>query len=130
MRLEGRKRLGYFPLPRTEALRIRSYLTFPASTSTALDPCVGDGGALSVITASPQVVRYGIELDAYRAEQAGSVIHEIVQGSTFDVHCPAESLSCIYLNPRTISNAARDATCASSSYFWTMSTDGLGQGAC
>jgi hypothetical protein len=52
-----------------------------------------------VITANPQVVRYGIELDAYRAEQAGSVIHEIVQGSTFDVHCPAESLSCIYLNP-------------------------------
>ncbi len=97
MRSQGRKKLGYFPLPIAEASRIRQWLGFPVSSS--LDPCVGDGGALSVLSAGPQVVRYGIELDAYRAEQARSALHEVIQGSTFDVHCPAESLSCIYLNP-------------------------------
>lgn len=99
MRSQGRKKLGYFPLPIAEASRIRQWLGFPVSSSNALDPCVGDGGALSVLSAGPQVVRYGIELDAYRAEQARSALHEVIQGSTFDVHCPAESLSCIYLNP-------------------------------
>jgi hypothetical protein len=45
------------------------------------------------------VIRYGIELDAYRAERARSQIGKVIHGSAFDVHCPAESLSCIYLNP-------------------------------
>ena len=38
--------------------------------SSAIDPCVGDGVAFEVITNGAEVFRYGIELDAYRAEQA------------------------------------------------------------
>ncbi|MCL4499727.1 MAG: class I SAM-dependent methyltransferase [Chloroflexi bacterium] len=98
MHLEGRKKLGYFPLPLTEASRIGHYLSFPASASSALDPCVGDGGAFATITSGSQVIRYGIELDAYRVEQARPALHEVIQGSAFDVHCAAESVSCIYLN--------------------------------
>jgi hypothetical protein len=96
---EGKKKLGYFPLPEMEAARIRRFLSFPASVSSALDPCVGDGGAFATVTAGPQVMRYGIELDAYRADQARTVIHEVIQGGAFDVHCRAESLACVYLNP-------------------------------
>lgn len=99
MHSESRKKLGYFPLPAMEASRIRRSLCFPASASTALDPCVGDGSASAEITSSPQIIRYGIELDSYRAEQARAAGHDVIQGSAFDVHCPAESLSCIYLNP-------------------------------
>lgn len=99
MHSEGRKKLGYFPLPLAEASQIRKWLSFPVSSSNALDPCVGDGGAFAAISAGPQVIRYGIELDAYRAQQARSAVHDVIQGSAFDVHCPAESLSCIYLNP-------------------------------
>jgi hypothetical protein len=99
MHSEGRKELGYFPLPETEASRIQRFLRFPASVSSALDPCVGDAGAFANVTAGPNVIRYGIELDAHRAEQARAVIHEVIQGSAFDVHCPAESLGCAYLNP-------------------------------
>jgi hypothetical protein len=99
MHSEGRKKLGYFPLPEMEAARIRRFLRFPASASSVLDPCVGDGGAFATVTGGPKVVRYGIELDAYRADQARSVIHEVIQGSAFDVHCRAESLTCVYLNP-------------------------------
>ena len=43
---------------------------FQINSSSVLDPCVGDGGAFEVITSGAQVFRYGIELDAYRAEQA------------------------------------------------------------
>jgi hypothetical protein len=36
--------------------------------SSAIDPCVGDGVAFEAITNGGDVLRYGIELDAYRAE--------------------------------------------------------------
>lgn len=43
--------------------------------------------------------RYGIELDAYRAERARELAETVIQGSCLDVHCPAESFSLLYLNP-------------------------------
>ena len=99
MRLAGREKLGYFPLSIEAASQIRHFLAFPESQASALDPCVGDGGALATITGASNVVRYGIELDAYRAEQARSAVQEVIQGNAFDVQCPTESVSCLYLNP-------------------------------
>jgi hypothetical protein len=49
MRLAGKQKLGYFPLPLAEAERIRRFLQFPLSGYAALDPCIGDGGAFKVI---------------------------------------------------------------------------------
>jgi len=43
--------------------------------------------------------RYGIEIDAYRAEQARILEIETLQANTMDVRCPADSLSLLYLNP-------------------------------
>jgi hypothetical protein len=40
-----------------------------------------------------------VELDAYRAEQAGTTLDHVIHGSAFDVHCPVESFSLLYLNP-------------------------------
>ena len=99
MRQIGRIKLGYFPLPMPEAERIRRFLGFPQESFAAVDPCVGDGGAFSSITGSENALRYGIELDAYRAEQGRHHAHEVIQGSVFDVHCPVESSSLLYLNP-------------------------------
>ena len=45
MRIQGKLRLGYFPLPLTEARRIRACLRYPASPFSAIDPCIGDGAA-------------------------------------------------------------------------------------
>jgi hypothetical protein len=42
MRLAGKEKFGYFPLPLAEAERIRRFLAFPVSGCTALDPCIGD----------------------------------------------------------------------------------------
>jgi len=64
-----------------------------------LDPCVGDGGAFATICQNSGARLYGIELDSYRAEEAAAVAHHLVHGDAFNVHCPVESLSLLYLNP-------------------------------
>ena len=75
MRFVGKSRLGFYPLPWPEAQRIRRFLWFPdAAPSSAIDPCIGDGLVFDVITSGAEVVRYGIELDAYRAEQASGLV--------------------------------------------------------
>jgi hypothetical protein len=55
--------------------------------------------AFEGITTGAAVLRYGIELDAYRAEQARQRIPNIVQGNTLEVQCPVESFGFLYLNP-------------------------------
>ena len=99
MRFQGKSRLGFYPLPSSEAQRIRRFLWFPDAPSSAIDPCVGDGVAFEVITSGAEVFRYGIELDAYRAEQARQRIPNIVQGNTLEVQCPVECFGLLYLNP-------------------------------
>ena len=99
MHFSGKSRLGFYPLPTSEAQRIRRFLLFPEIDSTALDPCVGDGVAFSAITGGADVLRYGVELDAYRAEQAKKLIPNTIQGNALEVHCPVESLGCVYCNP-------------------------------
>lgn len=99
MRPNATLKLDYFPLPSAERERIRLWLAFPGSEFAALDPCIGDGGAFAKIAGDLQALRYGIELDAYRAEQARTAAHQVIQGDALDVHCPVESLSLLYLNP-------------------------------
>src|SRR6266481_4974712 len=99
MRLSGRERLGFYPLPLREAERIRRFLVFPDKQCCALDPCVGDGAAFAEIASDKNVQRCGVELDAGRAEQARTSGIEVIHGNCFDVQCPVESFSLIYLNP-------------------------------
>lgn len=99
MRLAGRTRLGFYPLPLPEAERIRRFLAFSDKQCCALDPCVGDGAAFAEITSDKRVLGYGVELDAGRAQQARTKGIEVIHGNCFDVQCPVESFSLIYLNP-------------------------------
>jgi hypothetical protein len=99
VRWKGKLKLGWFPLPLAEVERIRKFLVFPAASFAAVDPCIGEGGAFAAITAEATGCRYGIELDAYRAEQARLVTDETIQGNCFDVQCAVESFSLVYLNP-------------------------------
>ena len=91
MRIEGRLRLGYFPLPLADADRIRQHLQLTPGF-VALDPCVGEGHALACITDGVEGHRCGVELDAFRAEEARRRADQVVHASTFDVQCPAESI--------------------------------------
>ena len=99
MRLASRERLGFYPLPPPEAERIRRFLAFPDKQCCALDPCVRDGAAFAKIASDRKVLRYGVELDAGRVEQARSNGIDVMHGNCFDVQCPVESFSLIYLNP-------------------------------
>lgn len=98
MRNQGRLRLGFFPLPLKEAQRIGACLRYSASPFSAIDPCIGDGSAFRAILENTCARRYGIELDTYRAEQAATLVDEMIQGSCLDVHCPVESQSLLFLN--------------------------------
>ena len=75
---------------------------FPGASSSALNPCVGDGVAFEAITNGAELLRYGIDLDAYRAEQARHRIPNTVhppqpstvcriQYSTRDIALPGRS---------------------------------------
>lgn len=99
MRLEGRMKLGYYPLPEAEAQRIRRFLEFPSTGVSILDPCAGTGAALATIGGNANTKRYAIELDSYRAKEAQAAVDEVIQGNAFDCHAAVESFSLIYLNP-------------------------------
>ncbi len=83
MRLAGRMRLGFFPLPTAEAKRVQRFLQFPDQNCSALDPCIGEGVAFSQIASGEKVLRYGIELEANRAEAARAVVNALIQGNCF-----------------------------------------------
>ena len=98
MRLAGRLKLGFYPLPTQEAARIRFHLQYPDEFA-ALDPCVGDGVAFTRILDGAKAFAHGIEIDAFRAEEASKLGVRVVHASAIDIRCPAESLSLLYLNP-------------------------------
>jgi Uncharacterised methyltransferase family (DUF6094) len=98
MRPNGKIRLGFYPLPVRESERLKNWLTFPPEFS-ALDPCVGDGVAFTHLLKGTDARRYGIEIDANRAEQSSGLGIDTLHANTMDVRCPAETLSLLYLNP-------------------------------
>jgi Uncharacterised methyltransferase family (DUF6094) len=98
MRPQGKVKLGFFPLPVPEAERLRNCLLADSEFS-ALDPCVGDGVAFVRLIQGMRARRYGVEIDAYRAEQARGLGIETLQANTSDVRSPAEAFSLVYLNP-------------------------------
>jgi hypothetical protein len=100
VRVQGKSKLGFFPLPIREAERLRRCLnlTVPSHFS-ALDPCVGDGVAFARLLHDAPARCYGIEIDSNRTEQARALGIETLQANTVDVRCSREAVSLLYLNP-------------------------------
>jgi hypothetical protein len=98
MRSVARLKMGYYPLPESEGVKLRSLLSF-AGQASVIDPCVGQGTALQLITRAASVRHYGVELDADRAQIANSRGIETIQGNAFDAVTKPESFSLLYLNP-------------------------------
>lgn len=98
MRNAARLKMGYYPLPESEGAKLSSLLAYTEPASV-IDPCVGQGTALHLLTGNAPVRRYGIELDAERARIAGASGIETIQGNTFDAVAKPETFSLLYLNP-------------------------------
>ena len=98
-RLAAKARCNYYPLPDSEADLIRTCLIFPDQQFSVLDPCAGEGRAMAAITTSSKAVRFGIELDAYRAEVAAKELDRVIQGDALSTQARVESFSLIYANP-------------------------------
>ena len=91
-------KMSHFPLPELEAHKIRSLLSYSGPCS-AVDPCAGRGTAFNLITAGEPLIRFGVELDTRRAEEAAKTGIRTIQGNVFDAQAKAESFSLLYLNP-------------------------------
>jgi 16S rRNA G966 N2-methylase RsmD len=72
---------------------------FSGEDTSVLDPCAGTGAVLTWITSGAKAVRCAVELDAYRAVEAGKIVDQTILGNCFDVQCAVESLSLLFLNP-------------------------------
>jgi Uncharacterised methyltransferase family (DUF6094) len=99
MRLAGRLKLGYYPLPPAEGEKIRNLLQFSPEPASVIDPCVGTGAALLQISQGGNCRLYGIELDSARAATAAAAGITTIQGSMFDTQSKVERFSLLYLNP-------------------------------
>lgn len=99
MRNVARIKLGYYPLPPAEGVRLRRLLRFHDEAASVLDPCVGTGAALLELTQGANVERYGVELDAERAHCANESGIRTVHGNLFDVQSKSNGFSFLYLNP-------------------------------
>lgn len=125
MRNAARLKMGYYPLPESEGVKLRSLLSYNCPASV-IDPCVGQGAALRLVTKNASVRLHGIELDAERARIAGSTGIEIIQGNTFDAVIRPESFSLLHLNPPydseigSIANRRMEALFLEHTYRWLM----------
>jgi len=123
MRSAARLKMGYYPLPESEGKKLRALLSFAGQVSV-VDPCVGQGTAIELVTSNALVRRYGVELDAERARIASSKGIKTIQGNTFDVIVKPESFSLLYLNPPydseigSIGNRRMEAVFLEHTYRW------------
>ncbi len=91
-RNSARLRMNFYPLPEPVAEEIGQRLVF-AGACSVLDPCAGEGRALLAMTRHAHSCRrYGIELDAYRAEEATKLLDIVIQGDALNTRSKVESL--------------------------------------
>ena len=125
MRNAARLKMGYYPIPESEGVKLRSLLSF-SQPASVIDPCVGQGTALQTITKDASARLYGVELDAERARTASSKGIETIQGNAFDAVVRSESFSLLYLNPPydseigSIANRRMEAVFLEHTYRWLV----------
>jgi len=105
VRLAAKEKMGFYPLPPSEATRIRRFLRYPKA-GTMVDPCVGDGLALGLIANGAAVHKVGIELDAGRFQQALQHCDSVIHGDALNARAPRRSIGALFLNPPYDSEAS------------------------
>ncbi len=91
--------MGYYPTPLPVVDRIASFLEFPDENVTLLDPCCGDGAALSRLAQGRNAETYGIELDQHRAGLAREALDHVLACGYEDARITNAAFSGLFLNP-------------------------------
>ena len=93
-------RLGYYPTDPAHVAYIRRALVFPeGKTVNLLDPCCGEGNALSQLGAGENAATYGAELDDSRAEAAQEQLDHVAMGSYYFSRISRSAFHLLFLNP-------------------------------
>lgn len=92
---------GYYPTDDETLMGISYLINARKGHLRAIDPCCGGGDALQLLCKhiSPLIIRYGIELDAVRAQAASQQLDQVLNVNTFDCVVGLNSQSLLFLNP-------------------------------
>lgn len=101
--LMNRVRMGYFPTDLYHVQMLKKAVVFPEKPVNTIDPCCGEGLALSAFTAGERAVTYGVELDETRAEEAQERLKRVGFGSFFHSRISSGAFQCLFLNPPYLS---------------------------
>lgn len=99
MRIHGRIKMGHYPTPLRVVELIKNYLSFPYAAFAALDPCCGEGEALSSLVAGTSATTHGVELDHQRADASKARLHHVLRCSIEETRMQHRSCSLLLLNP-------------------------------
>ncbi|WP_077534352.1 DUF6094 domain-containing protein [Massiliimalia massiliensis] len=102
-RLANRVKLGYYPTDLEHVDRIKKAIYFPAEPVNLIDPCCGEGKALSRFAYGTNAVTYGIELDELRGMKAQQCLNRVGFGSYFHSRISYGVFQCLFLNPPYLS---------------------------
>lgn len=99
MRLEGQKKMGFYPTPSSVTEQIRNMLAFPEGKVSLFDPCCGLGEVLHGLAQDANAETYGIELDHARANTAKKALNHCFQGDIFAAKVSCNAFSLMLNNP-------------------------------
>ncbi len=99
MRLEARKKMGYYPTPSAVIGKLKPFFKFSSGQASLFDPCCGEGLALQELAAGGNAITYGIELDTARAAAAKQRLDHVVGGDYRQTKISPGVFSVLLLNP-------------------------------
>lgn len=101
--LMNQVRIGYFPTDTEHVKLIKKAVVFPENKVNLIDPCCGEGIALSLFAEGTNSDTYGVEIDTVRAENAQSRLKRVGFGSFFHSRISNNAFQCLFLNPPYLS---------------------------
>jgi len=98
-RLEAESKMGFYATPEEVVKKIKEMLQIPEG-SRLLDPCCGEGDALSQIAEGTGAETFGVELDRGRFECAREKLDNVLWADALnEVKISKNSFGLLFLNP-------------------------------
>jgi len=100
MRLTAQAKMGFYPTPDKVTPIIARYINRkPEGLIRVLDPCAGEGTAISLISGHLEAYSYGIEIDLERGEKAKNKLTKCLITDYQNTRISLNSFSLLWLNP-------------------------------